>query len=237
MIILRWSVIVIVTALLGACALLYGGKRTHALIPSAGVQEVMVMDFSPPFPLDPPPLGWHHRTFVFSPPMQLSLVTKMTVPALRAATADSASMLFRYVDIPLDDFPILSWRWLVEQPITSEYDETTWKGDDSPARLLLSFETDKGKSRSFEIIWGNRLQSGAVKYIWGFPHYVARGGNENVDRWFEEQLDLRGVFKLFWPDEKPHRLLTIAIFCDSDNTGTASVSYFAQVRLMRNEKD
>jgi hypothetical protein len=82
-----------------------------------------------------------------------------------------------------------------------------------------------------EIIWGNRLHAGEVKVIGTFPHYVANGGDENVGRWFSEEVDLRAIARRFWPDVAVARLVDIALFCDSDETGSRSVSYFADVRL------
>jgi hypothetical protein len=36
-----------------------------------------------------------------------------------------------------------------------------------------------------------------------------------------------------WKDATPAHLVDIAVFCDSDDTHTASISYFAYVRLER----
>ena len=36
-----------------------------------------------------------------------------------------------------------------------------------------------------------------------------------------------------WKDAAPPHLVDVAVFCDSDDTHTASISYFAYVRLER----
>ena len=51
--------------------------------------------------------------------MDMSFATKDGVPAIRLATHDTASMLFRHVEVALDPYPFLSWRWYVEQDIGS----------------------------------------------------------------------------------------------------------------------
>jgi hypothetical protein len=38
-----------------------------------------------------------------------------------------------------------------------------------------------------EVIWGNRLKAGEYKYISGFPHFVADGGDDRVGRWLDER--------------------------------------------------
>jgi len=206
--------------------------RENVLRPAGGL-DVAVMDFSEPFPLNPPPPGWHHRSFLTRAPGDFRFAEKAGVPALRFATRDSASMLVRYTDIPLEEYPILRWRWYIEQPIESPIDEQTREGDDHPARLFLRFASEDGERRAMEIIWGNeRLETGDTKYIDSFPHYVANGGDAGVGQWHRERVDLRSLIAKFWPDWTGEvRLAEIALFCDSDDTDTRSVAYFADVRM------
>lgn len=176
------------------------------------------MDFSKPFPLDPLPADWYHRTFWTRGPMQMAFAVRDGVPALRFETRSTASLLFRHVDLDLMDYRFLVWRWYIEQPIESPLDEQTREGDDQPARLFLVFQTATGKERRREIIWGSKLKAGDYKYTAGFPHYVADGGDENIRQWRGEEVDLQAVYRHIWPDDAPAHLIDIAIFCDSDDT-------------------
>jgi hypothetical protein len=130
-------------------------------------------------------------------------------------------------------YPMLAWRWYIELPIRSPLDERTREGDDHPARLFLRFLSDQGEKRAMEVIWGNRLKPGDYKYIGGFPHFVAHAGDDRVGRWLDERIDLARVYATIWKDAAPAHLVDVAVFCDSDDTHTASVSYFAYVRLER----
>ena len=159
--------------------------------------------------------------------MTMSFAVKDGVPSMRFETHDSASMLFRHVDIDLAAYPMLAWRWYIELPIRSPLDERTREGDDHPARLFLRFVTDHGEKRAMEVIWGNRLKPGEYKYIGGFPHFVADAGDDRVGRWLDEKIDLARVYGEIWKDAAPAHLVDIAVFCDSDDTHTASISYFA----------
>ncbi|MCB1671625.1 MAG: DUF3047 domain-containing protein, partial [Pseudomonadales bacterium] len=109
-----------------------------AFVALVGEQELTVMDFTRPMPLDPPPDGWWHRRFLTRRAMDLSFGSIGGEQALRLATDNSASMLFRFVEVPLDRYPLLAWRWLIEDPIESDRDELTRAGDDHPARLFIS---------------------------------------------------------------------------------------------------
>src|ERR1700747_1143848 len=106
--------------LLPACD---AGRERVNVLTANGEPDVVAMDFAKPFPLNPLPPGWHHRTFWTRSPMEISFAPKDGVPALRCETHASGSMLFRHVDIDLADYPRLAWRWFIEVPIDSPLDE------------------------------------------------------------------------------------------------------------------
>jgi hypothetical protein len=132
--------------------------------------------------------------------MQMAFAVKDGVPSLRFETRSTASMLFRHFYFDLADYHLLVWRWYIEQPIESPLDERTREGDDHPARLFLVFRTTTGEERRMEIIWGNKLNARDYKYIGGFPHYAADGGNDNIRQWRREEVDLQEVYRHIWPD-------------------------------------
>ena len=221
---------------LTACS---GGQRLNVLV-SDGSPSIAVMDFRQPPALDPLPDGWWHRRFFRTDPMQISFIAKEGRPSIRLATHNSGSMLYRFTDFALDQYPILGWGWFVEQPVASDIDETIVAGDDHPARLYIKFRSADGDAHAMEIIWGNRkLRAGDWKYLesfWSrssFPHYVARGGNENAGRWHDEMVDLRSLYRKQWGDPLGARLEEVALFCDTDATGARSVAYFSTVRVER----
>jgi hypothetical protein len=209
-------------------------ERTAVLTPD-GSASFTLMDFQAPLSFDPMTAGWYHRTFRRHPPMDISFVKKDDRAAIRLATNDSASMLFRWVDVELDQYPLLSWSLLIEQPVEAEEDELTTGGDDHPARLYLSFESSTGEKHSMEIIWGNRvLGRGDWKHLnffgfFSFPHFVANGGEENVGRWHRERVSLTELYSTLWGEASGARLTEVALFCDTDETGASSTAYFADI--------
>src|SRR5580704_4177375 len=64
--------------------------------------------------LAPLPSGWRHRKFWTRSPMSRAFAVKDGVPSMQFETRDSASMLFRHVDIDLAAYPMLAWRWYIE---------------------------------------------------------------------------------------------------------------------------
>lgn len=57
----------------------------------------------------------------------------------------------------------------------------------------------------------------------------ARTGSAVVD----EKIDPSRVYGEIWTDAAPAHVTDIAVFCDSDDTHTATISYFEYVRLER----
>ena len=98
----------------------FGGRVE--VLKTDGEPVVTVMDFGQPFPLDPLPSGWRHRSFWTRSPMTMAFAVKDRVPSMRFETPDSASMLFRHVDIDLAAYPMLAWRWYIELPVRSPSD-------------------------------------------------------------------------------------------------------------------
>lgn len=220
----------VLTVSLAACA-----DEEKDPVRANGDHELIVMDFSEPFSLDPLPSGWKHRTFWTRPAMQLDLVQKDGMAALRCETDGSGSIFGRYTDVALTDYPVLGWAWYVEVPIDSAVDERTKEGDDHPVRLYIRFQDADAEDHAVEIIWSNKLFSpGDYKYIDGFPHYVANGRNENVGRWHQEQVDLLEIYQASTKRNDMPKVKFIAIFCDSDDTDGHSVAYISDVHLQKN---
>jgi len=194
--------------------------------------SVTVLPFSSLTTIDDLPLGWEHQLFWMQQPMQVVFTERDGRPAARCETNSSASILTRSTDVEVGDYPILTWDWLIEFPISSNYDESTVQGDDHPARLLLRLEDRQGGTYGFEIIWSNtRYEPGDYFSIGETAHYVANGLDENTKVWQSQEVNLMQIYRdLTGRDDYP-LLKSIGIFCDSDDTGTRSIAYFSDVEM------
>ena len=238
----RRTILVIAAAALLLTAAIAGGlfgyqwwlDRPVNPVTADGASTITVMDFSQEFAVDPPAPGWRHREFWTRPPMTITQATKDGATAARFETDASGSIFGRFTDIDLGDYPSLLWTWFIEKPIESDIDERTREGDDHPARLFIAFDDSAGGRHYVEIIWSNKLfKAGEYKYIGGFPHYVANGGNENIGRWIDEKVNLLEIYHTTTKRTDTPRVKFIAIFCDSDDTKTSSITYFGKVWLAK----
>jgi len=205
-------------------------ERINVLIPDS--DEFIIMNFDSPISLDPIEPGWRHRTFFRHKPMTIEFVNKEGTPSIKLSTKNTASILSRYVDYELAEYPIFNWKWFIEKPIETDINESTRKGDDSAARFIFGFQT-ADDHRSMEIIWGTKLHAGEYKYVGNYPHYVANGGVENAGKWFDEEINLLKIYETIWPDKKPARVTTISLFADTDETGAESIVYFGNVFIKK----
>jgi hypothetical protein len=198
--------------------------------------SVALMDFASPPTVDPITSGWWHLGFLTKPRMKISFVEKDAHKTLRCETSGSGSIFGRHTDIDLAQFPNLTWSWLVEQPVVATVPETESKGDDHPARFLIQFADSEKAQHYIEIIWSNgAFKAGQWKIIGNFHHYVANGGDaksgENINKWFDEKVNLLDLYHTATKRTDAPRLINIAIFCDTDDTGGQSIAYFNNVRL------
>lgn len=195
---------------------------------------VRVLPFATPFDLDHLPPGWTNRKFRFTKPMQLSFVTFEGKNALRCQTDNGGSLLLRATDIPLAEYPLLTWDWFVERPVSGEVDEATAEGDDHPVRLFLQFTDSEGGSHATEIIWSNaRYAPGDYKVIGDFQHLVADGLAANTGKWRAQTADLQALYAHVTGRSDAGRLTSIGLFCDTDNTGGSSIAYTGDVTVQR----
>jgi len=207
--------------------------ESNPIVAAKGAERVTVLPWDTVGRFSNPNLGWEHEQFWMIQPMALSVGDMLGKHALKCETNNTASILTRTTDIEVGDYPVLSWDWLIEFPISSALDETTPEGDDHPARLILNLEDRAGGAYAFEIIWSNqKYKPGDYIYVGDFAHYVANGLDENAGVWQHQEVNLMEIYRdVFGRDDYPI-LKSIGVFCDSDNTGSRSVAYFTDVDML-----
>lgn len=172
---------------------------------------------------------------------------------LHATASKSASGLKQRLDVDAAARPVLRWRWRVTQLIEAA-DNTDRDLEDSPVRLMLFFDGDRGKLPATELmkfelarlvsgqeppyatlmyIWENRLPVGQVvenKHSSRIKMVVAGSGTDRLGQWkyFERNYadDYRRAF-----GETPGRLIGIGILTDTDNTGAQVDALYGDIEL------
>jgi hypothetical protein len=177
-------------------------------------------------------------------------------PVLRADSDASASGLIYETRIDVGEYPILRWRWRVENLIEAS-DVRSRSGDDYPARIYLIFDKDPAT-----LPWGQRLRyrlatalygelpTRALSYIWarraavGEVHpspytdfaqlVVLQSGDARVGEWIAESRDVRADYERVFGEEAPS-LVGVALMTDTDDTGERARAFYGDIRLERGE--
>lgn len=152
---------------------------------------------------------------------------------LKAESNASASALIYKYEYDLKDFPILSWKWKVENTI-KKGDETKKAGDDYAARVYVIFpHWLPPLTKSINYIWANKLPKGqhVPNPFYSKAVMVAvESGNESIGKWITERRNVYEDYKSLF-GEDPSLSGGIAIMTDTDNTGESAVAYYDDIRI------
>jgi DUF3047 family protein len=241
-----WGIAVALAAVLfGGCASL----RDSVTLP-------YVASFSDGVPGTELPAGWQPWSLSkFKKTTQYQLVSEDGKTVVKASARASASGLVHRLDVNPKQFPMLEWRWKVNELIASA-DNTKKHAEDSPVRVVVSFDGDIDRlplgDRLFfdnmRALSGKQMPYATLMYIWENraakdtvipnPHttrvkmIVAESGRGKLGEWQEVVRnvyeDYRRVF-----GEEPGNITTIGIMTDTDNTGANVHAYYGDIVFRR----
>ncbi len=179
------------------------------------------------------------------------------VHAVRLYSDAALTFLQKTVNIDLKEYPVVSWRWKIENTLPG-IDERTHAGDDHPIRIFFVFDPDDSKQslwfrlkRFLYLDWahGHPYGGGFTEYVWsshlavgetiddpGNPSQklmVVDGGDEHVGKWRSYKRNLFEDFLSLYGRE-PRRLIFIGVLNDTDQTGQTATSYIADLMFSKN---
>ena len=173
--------------------------------------------------------------------------------ALRAQANSSASMLRTSLNISPEDLKRVHFSWLVPALI-SEADMATRQGDDSPVRLVLAFEGDRGNFSAKDaalneltrLVTGKEMPYATLMYVWcnkrpvgsiihnarteRIRKIVIESGPQGLKQWRNYERDIRADFEAAF-GEAPGKLVGIGIMTDSDNTHSQTQAWYGKISL------
>lgn len=174
---------------------------------------------------------------------------------LRAESDASASAIVYKQDFLVYEYPMIRWRWKINN-VYRDVDPETKSGDDYPIRLYIIFKYNPDEGRFLEGLqysiakkrYGEYPPHSTLNYVWANKEvqkdaisspYTDRvklialeKGGKKAGTWQTEEVNILSDYrKVFYKD--PPGTASLAIMNDSDNTGQSSVSYVDFIEVFR----
>jgi hypothetical protein len=241
--------------IIAVTVLIMGGDGHPVLSWAQSVPLIEVGAFSSDQPGAGFPVGWKPLTFKKIPKhTEYMLVSEGGQVVVKATSEASASGLIKAVAINPKDYPIVHWRWKVEN-LLQRSDVSRKEGDDYPARLYITFAYDpdkvsvgkKLKYQAGRALFGD-IPIGALNYIWetkapvgaivenaftGFAQMiVVESGPQKVGVWVDEERNIYEDYKQAFGEEPP-MINGVAIMSDTDNTKDRAVAYYGDISFRK----
>ncbi len=202
------------------------------------------------------PTGWEPLTFdKIKDHTHYELVKDKKKTVIKAMSVASSSGLTKAISIDPKEFPIVQWRWKIEN-VFKKGNVNRKDGDDYPARLYITFAYDdervgffeKAKYETAKLLYGQYPPLGAINYIWESnspvgtvvpnPYtdrvqmFVTESGSNKLGEWVtEEQNVYEDYLQAF--GEEPPKISGVAIMTDSDNTQESAIAYFGDITFKK----
>jgi len=249
------------TLLLGGCALtpteelVSSGEVVRDLARESGV-AVPVARFSQYSVGEALPPYWEPMIVLPSKPRtRYQLERRDGTVALQALADQSASGKVRRIRIDPSSHSTVEWRWRVNALIPGA-DKRRASGEDSPARLILSFHGDPTKLdfetrtqlRFAKALSGRAMPYATLMYVWSNTHpvgtvlenphisrvkmIVVESGAAGLGQWRSYRRNVLADYRQAFGEE-PWDLVAVGMMTDTDNTGQSAHSYYGDVTFHR----
>jgi len=200
--------------------------------------------------------GWQEWSFSrFKRPTRYELIEDSGALVIKASADGSASGLRHAVKVDPASYPVLTWRWKVNELIESA-DNTRKHTEDSPVRVLVTFDgtiekipfPDRVLFDNVYLLTGRRMPYATLVYIWEnrvpkntvIPNLhtsrikmlVAESGRKNVGRWQRITRHIMDDYRSAFGEE-PGMITSVGIMTDTDNTGLKADAFYGDIELRR----
>lgn len=196
---------------------------------------------------------WQHFPFPSKTPTTYRYTSEDGREAVQAQSQSSSSMLRRDISLSAQTLGTFQFSWKVPE-LLKNCDVGISEVDDSPVRILLTFEGDRGKfsaknalmSELALLLLGEPLPYATLVYVWSNHHpfesvilsprtdrvrsIVVESGGTHLNKWQDYERNIRADFETAF-GEAPGALLRIALMTDSDNTQSKTAAWYGAPRF------
>lgn len=235
-----------------SASLLFSILASAVSIHAGALRYAFQETFSNPDPATGLPRDWVPFDFPQKKGTTYRIVENSGNRALMAESEHGASALYMNFSADPGEFPLLSWRWKVENVLSG--DERTRDGDDYAARLCVIFEYEPEKASSYDklkqalakTVLGLEATGNTIAYVWAgglgkgeairspfsesMMMVAVESGPELSGSWVHEQRNVLEDYRSLFGEEPP-AIAGIALMTDTDNTKSRAVAYYGDITL------
>jgi hypothetical protein len=205
-------------------------------IASLATDHLVVGDFSSGGDAHGVPVGWQLKEK--SGRASFSIVNVEGRHAVQLRSTNTSFCLQRPVKADLAHYPILSWQWKVTRlPEGGDFRKT--KTDDQAAQLFVAFNA----TQAIVYLWDTSAPEGLMTSAPSPPFMsikavVVRSKPVRLGQWITETRNVYEDYKkLYGANAKPPVVSGIRIQINTQHTGTAAESYFANLTFKADAKN
>ncbi|MFN5542549.1 MAG: DUF3047 domain-containing protein [Betaproteobacteria bacterium] len=245
-----------VAFLLCAAALLAG--CSSASTTRLGAKPDRVAAFSLSQLGEPHPLEWQPWVFSrFNRRTDYRVIEMDGRRVLRAHAQTAASGLLQEIEIDPLVSRHLKWHWSVPQ-LLPEADLSKKGSDDSPVRMIVSFDGDLAKldvedramAGMVKMVSGREMPYATLMYVWDnklpigtfldSPHssrvklIVVESGSDRLGKWVSYSRNLVADFKRAF-GEMPEKIITVGVMTDTNATEKDVTAYYGDIEITTQE--
>ncbi len=198
--------------------------------------------------------AWEHITFPNNGKSLYELVPNGNGNLLKITAKATNSGLLMNKDVPTAEYPILRWKWKVDN-VYEKGDIRKRQTDDSPLRIYVLFDEgppyesfgERLQYNAMRTFYGKAAPRSALIYFWSSKelsgYYIPdwetslvwliqlQKGTEKTGQWIEESVDIardyRKVFKM-----EPPAVYRIMICGDADDTQETGISWMEYIEAV-----
>jgi hypothetical protein len=176
---------------------------------------------------------------------------------LRAQAQTAASGLLQEIEIDPLVSRHLKWHWSVPQ-LLPEADLSKKGSDDSPVRMIVSFDGDLAKldvedramAGMVKMVSGREMPYATLMYVWDnklpigtfldSPHssrvklIVVESGSDRLGKWVSYSRNLVADFKRAF-GEMPEKIITVGVMTDTNATEKDVTAYYGDIEITTQE--
>jgi Protein of unknown function (DUF3047) len=201
------------------------------------------------------PDGWKPLTFKKIPKhTSYEVVKDGDRPIVKAVSEASASGLIKPVVIDPREYPVVRWRWKIDNVLQGS-DVALKEGDDFPARLYITFAYDPDnvsftkmlKYKAARAIFGD-IPIAALNYIWdtktpvgtivenAYTDFakmiIVESGPQKLGMWLDEERNIYEDYKKAFGEDPP-TINGVAIMSDTNNTKERVTAYYGDIVFLQ----